>query len=165
MAQSASVSSNSSVVSNLGDQQVEQLKFFTDQDSQTVVSGKTYYIKDKKQFFLDYQTGVFSMLDNSTETYQNYCLSSDLLIQIKDIISGASVCKTEPILTEGTVCSQVIMPPYAEVVTSNDVIQLGYASDSCGSNAVDLCEDQSAKLKQWIQTVSNQLSQFQCSQL
>lgn len=147
---------------SLADLQVEQLKFFTEQNSEMQKGSHKFYVKTKLNYVLDPASGVLAEHDEASGDFKTYCLSHELLADVRTILSRSSVCRGGPSATEA--CAQVIQEPYAELVTSNDVIQLGLASDACGSNKVDLCEDQSNVLKGWIDSVHNQLPQLNCTQ-
>ena len=147
---------------SLADLQVQQLKFFTEQNSEMQKGSHKFYVKTKLNYVLDPESGVLAEHDEASGDLKTYCLSHELLADVRSIFSRSSVCRGGPSATEA--CAQVIQEPYAEVVTSNDVIQLGAASDACGSNKIDLCEDQSSVLRSWIDSVRSQLPQLTCSQ-
>lgn len=147
---------------SLADMQVQQLKFFTEQNSEMQKGSYKFYVKTKLNYVLDPDSGVLAEHDESTGDLKTYCLSHELLADVRSILSRSSVCRGGPSATEA--CAQVIQEPYAEIVTANDVIQLGSASDACGSNRIDLCEDQSSILRGWIDSVRAQLSQLNCGQ-
>lgn len=144
----------------LSDLEVSTLKFFTEQDSEIQKGSHKFYVKTKKLYSLDASSGVLAEHDQAADSLNTYCLTPELVSEIHSIIARSSICKSGPAKAE--VCAQVITEPYAELVTSNEVIQLGSASDACGSNKVDLCETQPNELKGWIETVRSQLSQLSC---
>lgn len=145
---------------SLADMQVQQLKFFTEQNSEMQKGSHKFYVKTKLNYVLDPETGILAEHDQASGDLKTYCLTQELLIEVRSIISRSSICRGGPSTTEA--CAQVIQEPYAELVTANDVIQLGSASDACGSNRVDLCEEQSSVLRGWINSVYNQLPQLGC---
>lgn len=149
-------------VQSLSEMQVQQVKFFVEQNSEIQKGSHKLFIKTKKNYVLDPDSGVLAELDQPTGDLKTYCLSHELLLEVRSIISRASVCRGGPVVDSQVACAQVILEPYAEIVTANDVIQLGSASDACGSNKVDLCEDHSSDLKQWIEQVRVQLPQLGC---
>lgn len=144
----------------LSDLQVQNLKFFTEKDSELQKGAHTFYVKTKTLYSLDTESGVLAEHDQAADTLNTYCLTTELLNEIRSILGSSSVCQGGKSTDEA--CAQVIVEPYAELVTANDVIQLGSASDACGSNKVDLCEDQSSVLKGWIESVRGQLPQLGC---
>ena len=145
---------------SLADMQVQQVKFYTEKNSEMQKGSHKFTVKTKLNYVLDPESGVLAEHDQATGDLKTYCLSHELLLDVRSIISKSSVCQSGPSATEA--CAQVIQEPYAELVTANDVIQLGSASDACGSNRVDLCEDQSSVLRGWIDSVRSQLPQLGC---
>lgn len=144
----------------LSDLEVQNLKFFTEQDSEIQKGPNKFYVKTKKLYSLDTESGVLAEHDQAADSLNTFCLTGELLAEVRSIISKSSVCKGGPSTAE--ICAQVIAEPYAELVTSSEVIPLGFASDACGSNKIDLCEDQSSVLKSWIASVHAQLPQLGC---
>jgi hypothetical protein len=149
---------------SLSDLQVQQVKFYTEQNSEMQKGSHKFLVRTKKNYVLDPETGVLAEHDQATGDLNTYCLSHELLIEMRSIISRSSVCRSGPVAQSQIACAQVVLEPYAEIVTVSDVIQLGSASDACGSNKIDLCEDQSTVLKGWIETVHSQLPQLTCGQ-
>lgn len=147
---------------SLSDMQVQQLKFFIQQESEMQKGSYKFMVKTTNSYSLDPESGVLAEHNEASDSLSTYCLSSELLTQVRNIISSSSVCQAGSVPEEGTVCAQVIENPYAELITPSEVIRLGYATDACGANRVDLCENQSTALKNWISTVHDQLPQLQC---
>lgn len=147
---------------SLSDLQVQQVKFYTEQNSEMQKGSRKFLVKTKKNYVLDPETGILAENEQASGDLNTYCLSHELLIEIRSLISRSSICRGGQVTQPQEVCAQVILEPYAELVTVSDVIQLGSASDACGSNKVDLCEDQSTVLKNWIETVRSQLPQLTC---
>lgn len=157
---SSPISQNSVTSQKLSDLQVQNLKFFTEQDSEMQKGANTFYVKTKRLYSLDTDSGVLAEHDQATGSLNTYCLTAELLTEVRTIIASSSVCRGG--LAKAEVCAQVIAEPYAELITASEVIELGSASDACGSNKIDLCEDQSSVLKFWIQSVHSQLPQLGC---
>ncbi len=144
----------------LSDLQVQNLKFFTEKDSEIQKGDHKFYVKTKTLYSLDTESGVLAEHDQAADTLNTFCLNTELLNEIRSLISSSSICRSGPSTAEA--CAQVITDPYAELVTAGDLIQLGSASDACGSNKIDLCDDQSSVLKGWIESVHSQLPQLGC---
>ena len=144
----------------LSDLQVQNLKFFTEKDSELQSGSHKIYVKTKTLYSLDTESGVLAEHDQAADTLNTYCLNAQLLSEIRSLISVSSICRSGPSTAEA--CAQVITEPYAELMTASDVIQLGSASDACGSNKIDLCDDQSSVLKDWIESIRSQLPQLGC---
>lgn len=145
---------------NLSELQVQNLKFYTEKDSEIQKGAHKFYVKTKTLYSLDTESGVLAEHDQAADTLNTYCLNAELLTEVRMIISNSSVCRSGPSTAEA--CAQVITEPYAELTTSNDVIQLGSASDACGSNKIDLCDEQANILRGWIESVHSQLPQLGC---
>lgn len=144
----------------LSDLQVQNIKFFTEKDSEIQKGSHKFYVKTKTLYSLDTESGVLAEHDQAADTLNTYCLNPELLSEVRAIISTSSICRSGHSAAEA--CAQVITEPYAELITASEVIQLGSASDACGSNKVDLCEDQPSALKGWIESVHSQLPQLGC---
>lgn len=132
---------------SVSDMQIQQFKFFTE---------------DNKTYSLQTEAGVLTERSEGSDTFHNYCLTADLFLEIQSILSAATICESQAQLPNDVVCAQVIEPGYAQIVGASEVIQLGYAIDSCGTGRVDLCENQPQALKQWIQSVREQLPDLHC---
>lgn len=127
-----------------------------------VVHGSTYYSVVKNILYsFDLNSGDLHVIDQSSGSDQKYCLSESLKSQLNLLLSSSSICKTQMKINEGQVCAQVIKESYANIITNRDEFQLGSASDSCGSNAVDLCEG-SDPLKNWFKSIQENLPGLVC---
>lgn len=161
-----SVDQSSAAVSGtitFGDTKVQEIKFYTDVPGQFSKNGKTFFIKEKRQFILDMHNAVISEQTMQGENIAHYCLTEDLAQEIHDIMNTSSVCKNDNSVNEGTLCAAVITPPYAEIVTDSARLALGYATNSCGKNSVDLCGHQPNILKSWFQNIKAQLGNLPCN--
>lgn len=159
-------SSNISAFSNRADLGVESIRSvaFIIPATQTVVkAGNTYQINYNKVLTIDINTGVITESSNIAATKAEFCLTADLKNELISILKASQVCTKQPELPNGTMCSQVLKLPYAQVLTSNGQFELGSASDGCGSNSVDLCDDQSDILKGYIEAVKNRYLQLNCT--
>ncbi len=106
-------------------------------------------------------TGEFHVIDQSAQTDRKYCLSESLKENVTSLLSSSSVCKGGYKVTEGLVCAQALIEGYASIITNRDSFHLGSATDSCGSNSVDLCEG-SDQLKNWFNSVKVGLAGMGC---
>lgn len=126
-------------------------------------SGHTYQIQYQKVLSVDLATGrmvVSSEADNTTSTY---CLTDEMKEELISLLKSSQVCKAGEQRPPDRVCAQSIQQPYAELQTDRNKFTLGYASDACGSNSVDLCGEQANMLKGYIQALNNQYSTMACS--
>lgn len=136
---------------------------FIVQDTQVVTkAGNSYQVNYNKTLQIDLKTGVITeSSDLSAETF-SYCLNTGLKNELISILKSSQVCKNQPKLPTGTVCTQVIKLPYAQLFTSGEQFDLGSSSDGCGSNSIDLCENQSDSLKGYIEALKKQYKQLAC---
>lgn len=147
---------------DLNQEAVNSINFLI-QDSKVVTkAGNSYQIIYKKILQIDLKTGVIlESSDLSAETV-NYCLTDSLKNELVSILKSSQVCKSQPNLPAGTACTQVMKLPYAQVFTSKDQFDLGSASDGCGHNGIDLCNDLPIVLKGYIENIKNQYQQLAC---
>jgi hypothetical protein len=134
------------------------------QDSKVVSkAGHNYQVLYNKTLNVDLKTGVIvesSDIDSSTA---NYCLTQALKNELVSIIKASQVCRTGVDQNNQQVCGQAIQLPYAQLITSREQFNLGSASDTCGNNSIDLCEDQPNLLKGYILSLKNSYKQLTCS--
>lgn len=144
---------------HLSDIQVQQVKFNTQKEAQIQKGSATFKVLANVQYVLDPETGVLAEYDESADSFTTYCLTESLLVEARNILSAGELCKA-PAMPPETVCATVITPPYAELVTQNDVIKLMPGLNACYGGH-DLCV-QPSSLKNWIETVKSQLPQLTC---
>ena len=159
-------SSNLNAFSNRTDLGLESIRtvVFTIPVTQTVVkAGNSYQINYNKALSIDVNTGVITESSDMDATKSEYCLSSALKNELVSILKSSQICIKHPILPAGTMCSQALRLAYAQVVTSRAQYELGSATDGCGSNSVDLCDDQANILKGYIEAVKKQYQQLSCT--
>lgn len=159
-------SSNVNAFSNRTDLGLEAIQgvVFIIPATQTVVkAGNSYQINYNKVLTIDITTGVIAESSDIAATTAEFCLNSALRNELVSILKSSQVCKKQPVLPPGTMCSQVLKLAYARVVTSKAQYELGSASDGCGSNSIDLCDDQPNILKGYIEAIKNQYQQLTCT--
>ncbi len=143
---------------SLSDLQIEKVRLH-DQDPTELIKGSAVpALMSRNQYLLDSATGVLDEYNGSGDKVATYCLTQDLLTEARKILSNSQVCKPLPMPPE-TVCAAVIIPPWAELITQDEVIKLGYGG--C-DGALNLCDDQSVVFKQWIYDVRMRLPQLVC---
>lgn len=159
-------SSNVNAFSNRADLGLETIRevAFTIPSTKTVVkAGNSYQINYNKVLTIDVSTGVITESSDIAPTTTEFCLNSALKNELINILKSSQVCTKQPVLPPGTMCSQVLKLAYAQIVTSKTQYELGSASDGCGSNSVDLCDDQPNILKGYIEAIKNQYQQLSCT--
>lgn len=148
-------------VRNLENERIESLQFKSREISQVNHNGGTYSLVSYLIYDFDIGTGEFYVINEEAQTNVRYCLNDIFKNQVVTLLYASSVCKGGAILSADQMCTQAIQDGYANLITQREQFRLGYASDGCGSNAVDLC-DGSADLKNWFASVKSQLSNFKC---
>lgn len=153
--------SSSTIQTVFGQQSSVQKISFYDRESVSATNSKIVSVENR--YVIDLNSGQIQLLDADEKFVRHYCLNEKFKTDLANILYGSKVCKTNPQLPEGTVCAEIFKMPYAEVETENDVVPLGSASNSCGSNSIDLCDDQSGVLKNWFKEFKTQLEQLNCN--
>lgn len=115
------------------------------------------------EYSYEFLSNSMSKINEQGQVVQNYCLSDAMKNELTQILTTGSVCKASPVLSEDTVCAEVIKEPYAEIIKKdNEIISLGSATNSCGSDLTDLCGQHPDMLKGWFKNFQNNLQQFIC---
>lgn len=148
-------------VISLSHEVVENLQFKSGEVVQIPHNGSSYSLVKNLIYDFDVASGEFYVIDQSAQTNDRYCLTDSLKNQLSSLLYSSRVCKYGLKVVEGQVCSQAIQDGYANLITHRDQFRLGSASDSCGSNLVELC-DGSLDLKTWFNNVKSHLSTLSC---
>lgn len=146
----------------LNQEALQSISFIINDFKIITKAGNTYQLNYNKTLQIDLKTGTIletSDIDNETV---KYCLNESLKNELVSILKSSQVCKSQPNLPEGTVCSQVMKLPYAQLFTDKVQYDLGSATDGCGSSSIDLCGDQSNLLKAYIENLKKQYQQMIC---
>lgn len=132
------------------------------QDSKVVSkANNSYTVVYNKTLQVDLNTGIILESSDIETVTANYCLTEALKNELVSILKSSQVCKSGAQVS-GQVCGQSMKLPYAQLITSRDQFDLGSASDTCGSNAIDLCDAQPDLLKGYIQNLKSQYKQLSC---
>lgn len=94
----------------------------------------------------------------------DYCVNFDKIHELKLLIDSSEICRKQPSVPPGQVCSMAFKIPYA-IITYQDENQalLGSATDGCGSNGVDLCSSQrKQQLVALLDDIYSHLDQYNC---
>ena len=91
-----------------------------------------------------------------------YCLSDELKSELESILKVATICKNENEKPIDQVCAQDLKKPYAKILTEKNQYELGSATDSCGTGAVDLCGDEPLLLKGFVSHLKSKLETLSC---
>jgi hypothetical protein len=134
------------------------------QDSKIVTkAGHSYQVLFSKTLQIDLSSGVILESSDIDSTTAHYCLTEDIKNELVSILKASQICKSGPAQNNQQVCGQSIQLPYAQVLTSRETFDLGSASDTCGNNSVDLCDEQPILLKGFIQSLKAQYKQLTCT--
>jgi len=147
---------------DLKQQALTSINFIVSDSKVVTKAGNSYQINYNKIFEIDLTTGlIFETSDLNAET-EKYCLSESLKNELVSILKSSQVCKEQPSLPAGTICTQALKLPYAQLFTQSGQHDLGSATDGCGNNSVDLCNDQPSLLKAYIENFKNHYLQLTC---
>ena len=116
---------------------------------------------EPNKLVIDLFTGVMEEITYNNQFVNRYCLPSAILQNMNSLLEQKLICKKGSLATD-QICAQVMKMPYAALIKGSDVLELGMATDSCGSNSVDLCEDGSDLLKSLNQKIQKEKSTYIC---
>lgn len=162
LAKNVTTSGGTSLKVNLAEQRVSEVQFLSEENQPIVKGGRTYTVIVNTTTFVDLATGKLKVVSDVDGGAQNYCLTEDLKNELLNIVKTSSVCKVGNQVPAGSACTLALKLPYARIVTTNEQFDLGGASDGCGSNAVDLCEQQSNLLKGFAANLRAKLATLAC---
>jgi hypothetical protein len=145
----------------LAHESLQAIEFKSSEVSNVAHGSTTISVVKNLLYHFDLATGEFHVIDQSAQTDFKYCLPEGLKAHVNSLLSSSTVCKAGSKVTEGVVCAQAMQSGYANIITNRDSFHLGSATDSCGSNAVDLCEG-SDQLKNWFNSVKVGLAGLGC---
>lgn len=147
----------------LSSESLKELDFKTEQVSNVEHAGKIISVVGTVLYKVDLYDGKMILINQDTNQSAQYCLSSALKSELDQILSESSICQYDGShVSSQQVCGQAIQEHYAELSTNRETFKLGYATDTCGTNKVDLCSDRSIVLKQFFNKVKAQLSLLGC---
>ncbi len=168
-----SLSSNGQLINHgskvvLADHQIKDLQLFSKVQEKIIKNGNTFSMLSNRKYVFTFAS---SSLDNevivssdSSELTETRCLTEGLKNELQSLLAASSVCE-KPDAAHDTekICAAVITPAYANLETESEVYSLGSATDSCGSNSVDLCGSESESLKGYIKNLDNQIQNLKCN--
>jgi hypothetical protein len=162
VAQSPSV--DEKIIADLDTSDVKNVVFNERMPIQMNQSGKVYTLQDLVQFSIDLQTGVIQQLTSQNNLMAKYCLSSEPLEALKTILQAGKVCEYRSSGSPNQLCSQIIIPGYAKLGTSQGDLEVGFSIDSCGTLTTDFCDDRGAAMKEWFVLLKSNLSKINCTE-
>ncbi len=159
--ETSSINSTDAII--LADENIQKITFIAKENTTVQQSSKVFTLISQNSYAINYETGEILVSSEAIATISRYCLSSNLLAELHDILLSAKVCKTENVPVADRVCAAVYQNGYAQLITNRDVIDLGWGMDGCATNKIDLCDATSSDmLKGWFVAVKNALPQQTC---
>lgn len=152
---------NSAEKIDLSQQRLTQIEFLSNEAVTVTQNQKTFSVLANKSVQVDLATGHIKVSSDASSDVANYCLTDDLKNELLNILKTAAVCKGGAVST-AEVCTQVLKEPYSRLATQSDQFDLGSASDGCGRNAVDLCDDGATLLKGFAANLKSKLATLIC---
>lgn len=147
---------------DLKQKNLTSIAFFV-QDVQTVEKGQNkFQMKYTRTLDVDLSNGAIEESSDLKSSVDTYCMPLAWRNELNTILKSSEVCQYNPEILPETVCAQVITQPYAELRADEISYDLGAASDSCGSNKIDLCDQQSVSLQDFMKRLNASFSQMQC---
>ncbi len=147
----------------LAEQKLKEIEFIVQENQTLLKSGQTFTLIAENAYRINLADGHGMVQSGTGQVQKTFCLTQELKSELNSILQSSSVCLDEKKeKSDDQVCLQAIKNPYAKILTDNDHFELGFATDSCGSNSVDLCADQSDLLKGFITHLKLQVSLLTC---
>lgn len=148
---------------NLNEESPTGIVFFFD-EIQSVQHGTGFYqLKGRSSLGVDLSSGVVTKTTEPPSQASTYCMTSTLKAELNSLLATFQVCRFNRNPAPGEMCTQVLIEPYAEIVTSRESFAIGSASDGCRSNSVELCgEAQTASLKSFAEKIQINYKQLNC---
>lgn len=106
------------------------------------------------------ESGALQILDQGNAVMDKGCLSSSDLEELKSILGGSRICKSQA--SQQEICAQIYKPGYAALYADDDKISLGEERDSCGNGKQDLCGELSSVFQAYVAHIKNNWSKMSC---
>ena len=165
-----SVSTNAQILTNtnavaLSEQKISEvvLNSKVQQNFQKNGTSFTMVIERRYEFAFD-NMGLknnFIVSDENSNEIKSFCLTTSLKNELQSILKSASVCKKSD-GPKDQLCSAVMIPSYGAIQTEAETYELGAATDSCGSNSIDLCGSEADLLKGFTKHLDSKLQTLLC---
>jgi len=162
----SSGSATSQQMTALSSEQVQKVILNQKETETLVKNGNSFSVQNNAHYSVDYTTGIVVRISDLNTAEQKYCLNSELLSELKSIISSSKVCRyDDTVASKDSVCTMDYKAPYAQITTNRDVIDLRtVATANCSSERFDLCDGASDMLRGWWVNVKRQLGNLGCAQ-
>ncbi len=153
---------NENQIIDLTHENIQSVTLQSSENTTVQQNSKVFTLVSRNSYVINYQTGEINKSSNASSNVIRYCLNSNLLNELHDILSSAQICKTENTVPAGQLCTMQYKLGYAQLITSRDEIDLG-SGDVCSANKIDFCQSSTSEmLKGWFAAVKNQLPQLNC---
>jgi hypothetical protein len=153
-----------SELADLSDKNLLSSVFYLDAVKTLQKSNYSYQVKHQKNLTLNLQSGKIIEKNDLDSEQREFCLAAESLQTLNALLQKAKICKFDKKeSSDASICTQVVRPAYLELMTSTENYQLGFASDGCASNFVDLCDEgQKLKLSDVIKQIGKSYSEINC---
>jgi hypothetical protein len=137
--------------------------FYADALKTVKKGNSSFQVKHQAILTLNMQSGKIIERNDLDSEERTFCISEESLQSLNNLLMQSKVCKFEKTQSAQVVCAQVIKPAYLDLMLSTENFSLGYASDSCGTSTVDLCdESQRVQLAALIKDLGQSYSDKTC---
>jgi len=141
---------------------ISKVSFYMKEAQTMTRSGQSFSVMMRKQLSINLATGVLTETFDEANSTRTYCLPDSMKNELSSMIEESQVCKWGHVSEAGELCSMALILPYAEVTAGEEMWALGSATDGCGNNAVDLCDNRSDILRQWASAMNQSYSGYTC---
>jgi hypothetical protein len=155
--------SDQKVIAEIDQTEIQNLVFTERMPVQMNHSGKAYTLLDLVKFSIDWQSGVIQEVTSQNQLMAKYCLTQEALDGLKGLLVAGQVCEFRQQQAAQQVCSQIVVPGYVKLITSNGDVDVGSQSDSCGTQRIEFCDDRGEVLKEWFSKLKVNLANLSCS--
>ena len=167
------ISSNGQIISNgnkvtLSDHQIKNLQLFSKVQETIIKNGNRFSMILNRKYDFVFEGSIlrseFKVSSENSDLVEILCLTSELKNELQSILASSSICKkTDDTQDPNLICAAVILPAYATLQTEVEAYDLGAATNSCGSNSVDLCDSEASLLKGFTKHLDSQLQNLKCN--
>ncbi len=142
---------------------VSKIDFYVPDVQTAGKPGHTYSLKYNKTLSINMITGVITESNDVNSSTRTYCLPEEMKAELVAILEASQVCMWGNTSGSGVMCGMAMQLPYAEVRMGNEIMGLGSATDTCGNNAVNLCDSRDEVLKAFIDKLNANYSSYSCN--
>ncbi|MFS4458493.1 hypothetical protein [Bdellovibrio sp. HCB2-146] len=116
---------------------------------------------EASQWILDVESGELRYTSAQGQVSARRCLSDDDKAELKALLEGASICKSE--VPADAICTMQYSPGYAILVSdSAERTALGEKLDGCGRGAIEICGVKGTAFKAFLSHLSKDINSMSC---